>query len=203
MINVNVTISDFGARALLDSVRSPRFDDGLRKVAGKAAANVLQRHLRDLDRRPNRLGGRRSHFYSLASQAVSFTTDAQGALVTVAHLGLAQHYYGGTIRPINAKALAIPARPEAYGRRPRDSDNPRDLFVRPGRGGRAAALARRDGKRLEVWYWLVKSVTQEPDPTVLPDDSALADAATSAVDNYVRRHIDRARQRVFEERTQP
>jgi len=200
MINVRITVTDFGATALLNSLRSPRFDEGVRKVAGRASANLVQKHLRGLDRaRPNALGGRRSHFYSLAAMAVSFVTDPQGALVTVAHLGIAQRYYGGTIRPINANALAIPARPEAYGRRPKDADNPQDLFVRPGRAGRTAVLARREGKRLQIWYWLVKSVTQDPDPTVLPTEAEIAAAANDKIDTHIRRHLDRARQRIFEQ----
>ena len=204
MLNIRITVTDFGATALLNSLRSPKFDEGVRQVSGKASANTVQKHLRGLDRaRPNRLGGTRSHFYSLAALATSFTTDEQGAIVTVAHLGIAQRFYGGTIRPINAKALAIPARAEAYGRRPRDADNPQDLFLRPGKAGRTAALARRQGKRLEIWYWLVKSVTQDPDPTVLPPERDLTDAATTAADNYIRRHLDRARQRIFEERATP
>jgi hypothetical protein len=200
MLNLRITVTDFGATALLNSLRSPKFDEGVRQVAGRAAANTVQKHLRGLDRtRSNDLGGRRSHFYSLAALATSFTTDDQGAIVTVAHLGIAQRYYGGTIRPINAKALAIPARAEAYGRRPRDADNPQDLFVRPGRAGRTAVLARRQGKRLEVWYWLVKSVTQDPDLTVLPREEEITTAATAATDNYIQRHLDRARQRIFEQ----
>lgn len=200
MLNVRITVTDFGATSLLNSLRSQKFDDGVRQVAGKAAANTVQKHLRGLDRtRANNLGGKRSHFYSLAALATSFTIDEKGAIVTVAHLGLAQRYYGGTIRPINAKALAIPARAEAYGRRPRDADNPQDLFLRPGKSGRTAALVRRVNKKLEVWYWLVKSVTQTADPTVLPDERTLADSATAATDKYIQRHLDRARQRIFEQ----
>jgi len=220
MINLRIDVEDLGASALLRSMLTPQFVYGANQVAGRAAANVLKQHLRGLDRdRPNKMGARRSHFYSLAAQAVQHTVDDGGALVSVAHLGLAQRFYGGTIKPVGHPYLSLPAQPDAYGRRPRDSDNPPLSFVyalHP-MGGWRPALAtsedqwkagkvRKDGTQREklvkvagdVWYWLVRSVTQKPDPTVLPDESEINTAAMNAVESYIARHSNRANRQIEE-----
>ena len=165
------------------------------EVAGRAGVNVVQDHLRGLDdARKNRLGGRRSHFYSAAAAATHYRiTQANNAAVVVSHTGMAQRYYGGTIRPsgrISAKtgkpirALAIPARAAAYGVAPSEIEG---LFVRPGRSGRTAALVRREGGALRVYFWLVKSVTQKGDKTVLPGETPLRAAIRKALESYADR----------------
>ena len=44
-----------------------------------------------------------------------------------------------------------------------------------------------------VWYWLVKSVTQDPDPSVLPSNDWIADAAREAVGGWMKRVLTTAR----------
>jgi hypothetical protein len=102
---------------------------------GRAAANFTRDYLYALDpQRENKLGGPRTHFYAQAADATTFTSDADGAVVIVAKLGMRLRYYGGTItagagtalsgpnagQP--AQALAIPVSPLSYGKRPGDFD---------------------------------------------------------------------------------
>ena len=209
MISVKLTLEDLGASALLRSILSPAFIRGANEVAGRAGANAVQAHLRDQDKTPNALGGRRTHFYSLAAMAVQHTVDDDGALISVAHLGLAQRYFGGVITPVNTDYLAIPATAAAHGRRPRDSDNPELAPFYRRKNGKAKVIGLADQVRYskrgraygtgEVWYWLVKSVTQQPDPDVLPTETALREASLTAVESYTNRHLDRARSRIHEE----
>jgi hypothetical protein len=137
-------------------------------------ARLVQRHLRMRDdthahRYPE--GGRRSHFWRKAAQAVSFTGSPEEITVTIAHEGVRLRYAGAPngIRPVNAKALAIPANAEAYGRSPREFD---DLHLVVFKGKNRAALARLphdDTRRMEVFFWLVKATKPiAPDPTVIP-----------------------------------
>jgi phage gpG-like protein len=75
--------------------------------------------------------------------------------------GAALHNFGGTVRPVNAKALAIPiTREAAKVTGPRAF--PRKLFVVKGKANRGGALAERTGEgkrsRLVIHYLLRMSV---------------------------------------------
>lgn len=178
-------------------------------VGGRAAANLTKDHLFALDSRANKLGGPRTHFYSAAAKSVS-APHATGGTVSfeITKLGLAQRWLGGTIKagagPSSAgggltKYLAIPARTEAVGVPP--SAFP-DLQFIPRRNGGAmlvqalqTKVSISGRKRFKttrgaeigglVMYWLVTSVTQKPDPTVMPTEEELLEAAASAMSTYL------------------
>jgi hypothetical protein len=136
-------------------------------------ARLVQRHLRARDNSnaheyPD--GGRRSHFWRKAAESVTFSGDADNMSVTVTHQGVRLRYAGAPdgIKPVNAKALAIPATGIAYGRLPREFN---DLHVVVFKGkGKAALVQRREGEALgTVMYWLIKKTKPiKGDPTVLP-----------------------------------
>lgn len=155
---------------------------------GRGVAELFKEHFFELDReRPNALGGQRSHFYGDAAKATSSSGDESGATVTVATQGIRQRLLGGTIRAVNGKYLTIPARAEAYGKRAREF---KDLRFVKLRGDRAMLVQadsqtvhfgrRKDGAATPgsvkgglVMYWLVPSVTQGPDRSVIPSESEI------------------------------
>ena len=162
----------------------------LKQAIGGAVQREVQDHLRRQDSsRPNQLGGVRTHFYGDAAQATFFAVANDGATVTVAQQGFRQRVEGGTIRPVRTKWLAIPARAEAYGKRPGEFSGQLDfvpvradlalLVARDGtRGTRLTTNAK--GKRVRktgnveaglVMYWLKKEVNQAPDPTLVPTEA--------------------------------
>ena len=66
------------------------------------------------------------------------------------------HQFGGTIRPVNAKSLAIPVTPEARKVHPRDF---KGLFPVRKQGKDQGVLCTQDGKgKIKVQYLLRKSV---------------------------------------------
>lgn len=181
----------------------------VRAVMGKALKIEVQTHLQNLDRdRANPMGGRRTHFYAQAAQGTTFIDDSANDEITIAisQVGFAQRYFGGTIKAgvgVSSKTgkttqwLAIPARTETYGKRPGEFTNLHFIAFKSGaaalvenentllgkkRGGGYRAKASLGGG---VFFWLVKSVTQKPDPTVLPDESKLTDAAYEAAGDYL------------------
>ncbi len=161
-------------------------------LLAKAAAGALQilvmRHLQKVARErhdtANRLGATPTGFWSGSAQAVRLHTHANDAEVSVTHPGIARALRDVIIRPRRAKALTIPLRAEAYGRRSREFANlsGADLF-RP-KGTRV--LATEEAGRLTPMYALCASVTQKRDPTLLPDqktiDDTLARAALNALE---------------------
>lgn len=152
---------------------------------------------------PNRLGGQRTHFYSQAAQATTWEAQGGDVRISIAHLGVRQRFLGGVIRPVNKKALAIPARAEAYGKTPGEFQDLKLVVFRSGASALVQAdqslirfvRSRKDGtiklKRMGsrgglVMFWLVKSVRQAPDPGVLPTKQALAEEAITTLDNLWR-----------------
>lgn len=179
-------------------------EPALQHQVGGEVTYLLFAHLVDLDNeRPNALGGRRTHFYARAGKATSYAVHDNGVTISVNQTGIAQRYFGGTIEAAPGHLLTIPARAEAHGRRAREFNNLEMLFGRNG----PYALAEREAINISykrgkksgdrdskikigekvgsgIFYWLVKSVTQEPDPTVLPDEPSILTAALTAAQHY-------------------
>jgi len=192
----------YGAAITIDDKATPALRAALRTVApgrlnpviGRAAVNTVRSHLFTLDRnRRNKLGGRRSHFYAKAARSTNYRIVNDNIIVSINHVGIAQRYFGGSIYPVRRKRLAIPATPAAYGKSPREFDDLEPVFGRRGLYGLArrpqTQLRRtRKGfkpgrtvkKREKLIYFLVKSVTQSPDKTVLPAETDISLAIEKA-----------------------
>jgi len=196
-INLQSKVATTWQRALALGIKAPEVQD----IAGRAGVGVVRRHLRKLDReRPNALGARRTHFYAKAAESTHFDRVTGGVQLTVSHEGIAQRRYGGRIEPSGRTSsvtgkpiqrLAIPAVAEAYNRNPADFQ---DLELIVFKRSKSAALARtggQSGKDFRVYYWLVKSVKQDPDPGVMPSETAIAGSATGAINSYLNRIASR------------
>ena len=81
------------------------------------------RELGLLDDTANRLGATPTGFWKDVEKAVRLHTHANDAEVSVTHPGIARAVRDVIIRPRRAKALTIPLRAKAYGRRPREFAN--------------------------------------------------------------------------------
>ncbi len=184
MISIRISTSDLAAPALR------RLQQGLQParlapIVGRAGRNAVREHLFGRDATPNRLGGRRTHYYGQAARSTAFTVEGGTVTIAVTQIGIRQRFYGGTIKPKTAKYLTIPVNPAAHGKTAREFG---DLVFVFGAGGRPIALARKArGKRRfgEIMYLLLKSVTQQPDPSTLPSMPALASAIRPELDKYI------------------
>jgi len=91
------------------------------RIVGRSVAQQVRRHITAYGQaHPNKLGAPSSGYYQGAVRGTSFTSDANGARVTVSHVGIAQRIYGGVIQARKAKYLTIPVHVQAYNRRARD-----------------------------------------------------------------------------------
>jgi hypothetical protein len=158
----------------------------LRMTAGRAAQQVIMLHLQKLaadaahHQTAASLGADRTGFYEEASKGVHDPEpEADGVSISIEHEGLAQRYFGGTIEARAGSFLTIPAQAAAYGHRAREFSNLRLIMFPSG----LAALVDKDepGDEGSVYYWLVRSVTQQADPTVLPTSEEMLDPALEAV----------------------
>jgi hypothetical protein len=184
---------------------------------GRRMANDLRAHFmqRNIEGPRNQFNAPSSNFWADILAAVH---DAQatieGASVTISHAAIAQKVYGGTIAG-DGKMLTIPARLEAYGKKATGFDNLTAIFFKSGAGALIATdisitqADNSDGKRERgkkyagtlkesgmVFYWLVKSVDQEPDPNALPTkeklEAGLAESLAETAEQHLNRVIHRA-----------
>lgn len=158
------------------------------QVVANAAASTIKDHLVELNtNRPNALGGKRSNFYSRSSESVAFDANKDQATVSVTQQGFALRYFGGTVKPVKAKALAIPARAEAYGIGPREPSVP-ELTPFYFKGKKAIGGLKDEQDR--VWYWLLPETTHQADPSVLPPEADLLLAAQDALSMYIESFLE-------------
>lgn len=205
-IGVRIDLRDT-AQPALARVRGALQPAQLNPVVGRAARNVYRGHLFRLDReRPNAMGGKRTHFYAQAARGTSFTAEPDGVTVSIASIGIAQRFFGGVIRPQKAKWLTIPAVPEAHGktasqfdlelvwnadRKPVALATKNTLAVQITQNAQGKIVKKHTGSLGRIMFWLRKSVTQEPDPSVLPRIDEVAGAAITAINDTVDRAIAR------------
>ena len=163
----------------------------LLRVLGRRLEHSLRKHFQTRDAEGNKRGWPRSHFWNRLRRATAFAgaTDS-AAKVTVADPALAQKVHGGTIRPIQAKALAIPLRAEAkVAGRPSARLIPGLFILKSARGG--VFLARREDRALRLYYKLVKSVTQQADPRALPLRHLVLADLHAATTSFLKRDVKR------------
>lgn len=153
------------------------------EVVVEAASEAVREHLVEENRkRPNALGGTRSNFYTQASESITTKATRNRAEINVTHPGFALRYFGGVVKPTKKKALAIPARAEAYGLGPREPGVPElSAFYFKGDGNAFGGLQDDQGR---VWYWLADKTEHKGDKTLLPSPDSLRDAASEALEDY-------------------
>lgn len=196
-MSATIEIVRDGATPAVERLQVAITPDRLATMIGAAEVRLFQEHFLHLPR--NRMGWPSTNFWAGAAKATHYQPVSDGVVVSVAKQGVRQRWQGGTIRPVNAKYLAIPARAEAYGKRPREFSDLRLLF---GKGGQPVALVqaeqtkvsfgkkRKDGSRALqvgnmvgglVFYWLVKASHQTGDSTVLPSKDEMRAVAVEQI----------------------
>jgi hypothetical protein len=202
MPGISITLDE--ATPLLERCRTAAQAQGLALVGGRAAATLVKEHLFGIDGQRHQYG---NHFYAQAARSVNVVKVPAGAAVNITSQGFAQRLFGGDIVPKEAHWLTIPARAEAMAHRAREFNDLHFVFFREGLaalvqnlqtrlGGRVRGSVTPKGKSGEtgggIFFWLVKFVHQEPDPTVLPYDEQMSARAADAIATRFQRLSDRA-----------
>lgn len=161
----------------------------LNAAVGRGFERTLRRHFRELDKRPNRRGWKKSHFWQkIAADTAFIGADEQKATVAVQNASgrkFAAKVFGARIRPKSGKKfLAIPAIEARYGVSPSSLDKSELQFRRTRRGGLLGVI-RADGT-MQVHYWLVRKADTPRDPDALPKKEAVLDAAKKTISLYIK-----------------
>lgn len=179
-------------------------------IAATAMRERMREHFVMMDKRPNRNGWPKQHFFGRARRQTSSAFDDQHAEVRVSLVGFKTHVTGkpGIIRPVNKVYLTIPARSEAYGKRAGEFNDLRIRFGMTDDGVRPVALVqaeqtklnfgrkKKDGSRSTnkteigglVYFWLVKSAHTKPHPKAMPTEKQLQDAVSKELTAYIDSH---------------
>ena len=193
----------------LEAFSSDLQGEGSKHAAGRGVRRLLMDHLGGLDAsRPNKLGGKRTHFYADAARNTSYEVAPDGALVHIHKQGIALHYYGGVIKPTGGrKFLTIPVDPAAYGRRAGEFNNLEIAWGRT-KGGKLRPIGlvsksdyvyktaknRKTGVKEVVstsysagkWMFaLVYSATIQADKSVLPENDSIQLAVLTSMTDYI------------------
>lgn len=203
---MNIEVSDT-LTPYLAQLRTLVSGNAIDNAMGQGAANTVRAHLVARNALPNQLGGRRTNFYNRAAQSVNVQVTQPGtATVSINKVGLRQRWQGGFIRPTGGrKYLTIPAIPEAHGRRASEFSNLRFGFTEGRSGGLVPALVeasaskvtfgrkRKNGSRSvsssatggKAYFFLVKQVFQQADPSVLPTSEQIGAGAAEGARNLL------------------
>lgn len=182
-------------RNALDQARNP---EAILYAAGRATAKELRGHFLKKDRdEPNKLGGKRTFFWNKIAHAVNVpVVDVAGrkATILIQSAYIAQKVFGGDITAKRKKNLSIPISPEAYGLAPSVFEQQTGLkliFVKQGDKAFLATRVDLKSKGLQVEYLLTPRVHQEPDPTALPPEEQLEQAAVTAADTALQKQLNK------------
>lgn len=136
-----------------------------------------------------RLGASPSGHWGQAAEKTSFEADAEGATITINQPGISRAAHDVKIEPgPGKKYLALPAIAAAYNQRAYRLPDLHPIVRSIEGEKRAIGLGKKDAAGTEtVWYWLVKSVTQTQDRTLLPSDEEYRLAALAGIGDYIDR----------------
>lgn len=213
-LSLNIDFRESASAEVRHVIRAMR-PEGVNRVGARGVTSRLRSHFDFLQAtRRNQLGGKPTNFYRGCRDSTHIASaTATRATIAISQIGFAQRLLGGTIkagRSINPKTgrptafISIPLRAEAYGIRPASWPEDDLKFIRTGpdtgllveqdktdisftgrrrkNGTRKIVGVTRGGLAL---YALVRSVTQKPDPTLLPTTRQMAEAGAERVAEYV------------------
>ena len=178
-------------RAILAAVTDyskaqPRVSD---RMAILVAAHLRREESRRMGPRGRTAGGRRTGALLEAADATFPLHGGREATVVVNSPVVARADHDVTIRPVLARALAIPVHPEAYGRRPSVLEQLLGTPIFRPKGKHYLAARMGDGM-LRMLYLLVGTAYQLQDETLLPTQeeyqTCIGEALTAFVSDKLR-----------------
>jgi hypothetical protein len=197
---IKITSEDLQDLAIAaDTMEQTIKGEDVLRVAGFSMEETIRQQLARIASDPSfhetarSLGAEPSGLYERAADSVeSPVIESDGVSVSIPEQGFAQRYFGGTIEAPPGGFLTIPATAEAYGKRARDFDNLRLIIFGDTELAALVAPSRSGGKTDEgdVYYWLVRSVTQEGNKKILPEDEEILEPALQNVVRYIERIWD-------------
>ncbi len=159
--------------------------EGVASVVGESAQLVLMEHLakKDADsgshKSARELGAEPSGLYADMARSLSHSLGSDQVTLTIDHVAAAMHYYGGTVKPVNYKHLAIPVSAESYNKGLKADYSGQNLLWLFGKNGPWGVALK--SKPEEILFVLAKSANIPKNETLLPDDATWITSILSTV----------------------
>ena len=168
----------------------------MNQAIGERARELTRNHLvaiaQSRHATAERLGAAPSGHWGQAAEKTTSTADQTGAIVSIAQPGIGRVAHDVEITPGAGKTyLTIAAIADAYNKKATTVPDLTMMIRWKDGQRRAVALVQSHGqgkeKTVTVWYWLVKSVHQKQDRTLLPSDEEYRLSALAGVRDFVDR----------------
>lgn len=141
-------------------------------------SECVMEHLRERDKHTTRRPGfRKTSYWAEAADGVKTTFNGRTGTVSIDKEGVALHYHGGTVKPEEKKAFAIPISPLVQDIAPSELGGDLDL-IWPKSSSHGFL---KDPETSELLYLLVPKAEFAPDSSVLPTDDQMLKAAEEAI----------------------
>ena len=185
--SINLRITENGATPSVRKLGERLGGRILHEAIGAGLLSALQTHFDRRAQEPNKLGGPKVGFWERISVG-SFATATETEAVVTVPAPILQKLYGGTIKPVNAKAIAFPVSPRSYGKSAREMRGegltkyiPIVSKKNPDVIGIIRAI---EGPKVlgETLFLVMLKVTQPKDPNAIPSPETLMKAAMDAVE---------------------
>jgi hypothetical protein len=209
MFSVHIQYADHASDALA-GLKGALSEHEIAEAVAEAEMELFRTHL--LANGTNKRHWPSTAFWARAAKSIGWSEELGGVSINIAQVGVRQRAEGGAIYPTGDHVhLSIPARPEAYGHVPADFTNLRLAFRHVDGRAQAFALVEADASQTKsnsrasshrlspgkdtvgggVYFWLVDSVYQDPDPGVIPNDQEIAATARHALETLAEKFSHR------------
>lgn len=195
-LSLNIDLQELAKLATSLGVDLPK---NVAQVAGRAGLEATRRHLMARNTtHPNRLGGKRTHWWQQMARSLTLDIEGTAAVVTLTQIGAGLLIRGGKVTPKRRKVLAVPVHADAHGRTAGERSDLTPIYWKKNgklRGGlvrnaHTRLVGGKNGKPLrrgrsieggELMYVFKDSVTIKGDPSILPDSAKLQEEAIRAI----------------------
>lgn len=173
----------------LVNLQNPNWYSGAVKSGAVAVESYIRTeyYAEKNDREPNRLGGRRTNFWSDVGRSVSKPVIRNlSAIIRIKDPRIAQKVFGGPIRPKRSKFLTIPISQESHGLRVSvfERKTGKKLFRIKSKKGNFLLVESVDGGIIPH-YSLKQEVDQKPWPGALPKDQEMQERFEAGAIEYI------------------
>lgn len=199
-LKFEVDFDDAASAELLATITRAGDKAELHEAMAMPVADLVRQHIAEKKKSPN------TGFWSRVADSVTHRFDASGAVIEIPEPGAALHYHGGTVKQkADGPLLTLPTKEVPVRDRtrlaardfggllsflPLRRGKTRGLLVEGEsytrtRGKNKGKLGKRPKKGGKLFYVLRTETTHTADPSVLPSDQQIAEAARDGALDYV------------------
>jgi len=196
-MNLKIQITDFGKLAALLRIVKPAGRRRLYKVGTYEACYLVKRHVRKIGFQrhatASRLGAQPTGHFDITRHAIvpRVTGDGGEIKIRIPGIGRARHEITLTTPTSRGrKFLTIPEHPAAYGKTVETLRRRGWKIFRPGRA-KILLGYRRKGEKPVKLFALAEQAHFRKDPSLLPTDAEIGNAAAAAMAAEIRRVLAR------------